>query len=194
MTLSWPNAELEYFADFIPSEEANRLYDELLNHTNWIGGTIQLFGKTHEIPRRECFYSTNGESYSYSGRTLNVEQLPDYLTQLHERICMQADHDFNAVLLNWYRDHRDSNGWHADNEKELGTNPVIASLSLGATRIFQCKHSELGIKKNLELTSGSLLIMKGEMQHHWKHQIAKSTKEISGRINLTFRKINSYSK
>lgn len=189
MTLSWPNATLEWIPDFLSEVEAQQLFDLLVRETPWKGGTIQLFGKTHEIPRRECYYSLHGESYGYSGRALNVEQLPNYLTELHQRICRQANHDFNAVLLNWYRNERDSNGWHADNEKELGTNPVIASLSLGETRVFQCKHTTLGIKKNLELTNGGLLIMKGEMQHYWKHQIAKSTKPMQGRINLTFRKI-----
>lgn len=98
--------------------------------------------------------------------------------------------NFTTVLINYYRDGNDSNGWHADNEKELGTNPTIASLSLGAERNFQLKHnSNSSIKKNIILENGSLLVMKGTTQHFWKHQIPKTTKIIGPRINLTFRVI-----
>ena len=96
---------------------------------------------------------------------------------------------FNCVLVNLYRNGQDSNGWHADNEPELGINPVIASLSLGATRRFNLRHNLSNKKISIDLTNGSLLLMKGEMQHFWKHQLAKSTKVVNGRINLTFRRI-----
>src|SRR6187431_60877 len=96
--------------------------------------------------------------------------------------------NLTTVLLNYYRDGSDSNGWHADNEKELGTNPVIASLSLGAERNFQLKHNiDITQKKNIILENGSLLLMKGTTQHFWKHQIPKTAKAIGPRINLTFR-------
>jgi alkylated DNA repair dioxygenase AlkB len=96
--------------------------------------------------------------------------------------------NFTSVLLNQYRNGKDSNGWHADNEKELGTNPVIASLSFGAERTFQLKHnSDLSLKKSIVLEHGSLLIMKGTTQHFWKHQIPKTSKPIGSRVNLTFR-------
>ena len=102
----------------------------------------------------------------------------------------KTDTQFTSVLLNYYRDGKDSNGWHADNEKELGTNPIIASLSFGAERSFQLKHnSDKDQKKNIVLEHGSLLLMKGTTQHFWKHQIPKTSKPIGPRINLTFRKI-----
>ena len=98
--------------------------------------------------------------------------------------------NFTTVLLNYYRDGSDSNGWHADNEKELGVNPVIASLSLGAERNFQLKHNfDASQKKSLILENGSLLLMKGTTQHYWKHQVPKTAKPIGPRINLTFRVI-----
>jgi alkylated DNA repair dioxygenase AlkB len=98
--------------------------------------------------------------------------------------------NFTTVLLNQYRDGKDSNGWHADDEKELGTNPIIASLSFGAERTFQLKHnSDKTLKKNIVLEHGSLLIMRGTTQHFWKHQIPKTSKEVGSRINLTFRVI-----
>jgi alkylated DNA repair dioxygenase AlkB len=97
---------------------------------------------------------------------------------------------FTTVLLNNYRNGKDSNGWHADNEKELGTNPIIASLSFGAERNFQLKHNtDLSLKKSIILEHGSLLLMKGTTQHYWKHQIPKTSKPIGSRINLTFRVI-----
>ena len=103
-------------------------------------------------------------------------------------IEQHINHQFTTVLLNRYRDGNDSNGWHADNEKALGTNPVIASLSLGERRPFHFKHRHLKEERHkLNLDHGSLLIMKGEMQHHWLHQIAKTKKQIGERINLTFR-------
>jgi alkylated DNA repair dioxygenase AlkB len=101
-----------------------------------------------------------------------------------EAICNE---NFTTVLLNYYRDGKDSNGWHADNEKELGRNPIIASVSFGAERVFQLKHNVTNQRQNINLENGSLLIMKGTTQHFWKHQIPKSSKEIGARINLTFR-------
>jgi alkylated DNA repair dioxygenase AlkB len=97
---------------------------------------------------------------------------------------------FSSCLLNLYRDGQDSNGWHSDNEKELGKNPVIASVSLGAERLFHLKHKSIKtLKHKLTLQNGSLLLMKGDTQHHWLHQIPKTKKLIDKRINLTFRLI-----
>jgi alkylated DNA repair dioxygenase AlkB len=112
------------------------------------------------------------------------------LLDIKRDIEQMANHQFTSVLLNLYRNGNDSNGWHADNEKELGKNPVIASLSLGNPRLFQFKHRNLKDQKyKLILEHGSLLLMKGEMQHYWLHQIPKTKKKVGERINLTFRKI-----
>ena len=115
--------------------------------------------------------------------------IPELLELLYQiqRIC---NHDFNCVLLNLYRDGADSNGWHADNEKELGKQPQIASFSLGASRFFHFKHRRIKEEKyKMELHHGSLLLMEGAMQEHWLHQIPKTKKLMQPRINLTFRKI-----
>ena len=102
-----------------------------------------------------------------------------------EEICQE---NFTTVLLNYYRNGKDSNGWHADNEKELGRNPVIASVSFGVERYFHLQHNTIKEQKlKINLEHGSLLIMKGATQHFWKHQIPKTIKEIGPRINLTFR-------
>jgi alkylated DNA repair dioxygenase AlkB len=109
---------------------------------------------------------------------------------IEQKIEAYTDETFTTVLLNLYRDGQDSNGWHADNEKELGVNPVIASVSLGASRFFHLKHNtDTSQKLKLELTHGSLLLMEGATQHFWKHQIAKTAKAVAPRINLTFRKV-----
>ena len=189
MKFEWPQAELYWYPDFLSPQESVSLFQKLKTETNWHGGEIKLFGKTHPIPRLECYYAKDGLQYSYSGRQLELEPIPEYLLPLLNRVESHSKATFNAILLNYYRNEHDSNGWHADNERELGTNPLIASLSLGATRTFHCKHTVLKLTKKLELSSGSLLVMAGEMQHHWKHQIAKSTQVIGPRINLTFRKI-----
>ena len=189
MKFEWPQAELYWYPDFLSPEESSTMFQKLLSETNWRSGEIKLFGKTHSIPRLECYYAKDGLHYGYSGRKLELEPIPEYLLPLLERVESKSGATFNALLLNYYRNENDSNGWHADNERELGPNPVIASLSLGAMRTFHCKHSALKLTKKLELSSGSLLVMAGEMQHNWKHQIAKSSKPIGPRINLTFRKI-----
>ena len=107
---------------------------------------------------------------------------------IKEKVEKTTEAIYSTVLLNYYRDGKDSNGWHADNEKELGTNPIIASLSFGAERMFQLKHNAIPNQKiNIPLAHGSLLVMKGTTQHFWKHQIPKTTKPIGSRINLTFR-------
>lgn len=184
-----PNAQLYFDQHFIEPVEANRLYQHFVEHTPWEHLPFRIFGKTVNTPRLEAYFATEGERYSYSGKTLIVQPFDELLVQLKQRIEQIANAEFNAVLINYYRDGNDSNGWHADDEKELGKNPIIASLSLGTTRRFDFKHNTLVEKHQLELTSGSLLIMSGEMQHHWKHQIAKTKRVHSGRINLTFRKI-----
>lgn len=111
------------------------------------------------------------------------------MLQLKLRLEQEFDIQFNSVLANLYRDGKDSNGWHADNEKELGKNPIIASLSFGSERRFDLKHQLTKKKISFDLKNGALLIMGGEMQHFWKHQIAKSSKISEQRINLTFRRI-----
>ena len=110
------------------------------------------------------------------------------LFEIKSKIEKQINLNFTSCLLNLYRDGNDSNGWHADNEKELGLNPTIASVSFGAERIFQMKHRNSKKEKvKINLTNGSLLVMKGRTQHHWLHQIPKTKKEVGERINLTFR-------
>lgn len=188
MKLLLPNAELIYIPDFYDKLTADAYFEHLKNETPWQQDEITIFGKTYPQPRLTALYATNQTPYRYSNITMNPKAFTPELQQIKTDIEKQAAHKFTAVLLNLYRDGNDSNGWHADNEKALGTNPVIASLSLGAVRAFHFKHrtiKEESYKINLE--HGSLLMMKGEMQHFWLHQIPKTKKHVKGRINLTFR-------
>ena len=176
-----------YVPNFYAKEIADQLFN-LFNQTiNWQQGEIKLFGKKHLTPRLEAFYAEENKSYGYSGQRLVTSSFTKELTQIKENIELTFSIQLNSVLINLYRDGNDSNGWHADDEPELGKNPIIASLSLGASRRFDLKHSTTKEKLSLELEPGSLLVMGGELQHYWKHQIAKTKKVNTPRINLTFR-------
>ncbi|HSD07488.1 alpha-ketoglutarate-dependent dioxygenase AlkB [Flavobacterium sp.] len=185
-----PNAEIIYFPKFFFEEEANALFKELLEKTPWQQDEITVYGKKHLQPRLTALYGNEGKPYSYSNITMQPHYWTPTLQKIKNLVENVAEINFTTVLLNYYRDGNDGNGWHADNEKELGINPIIASLSLGAERNFQLKHNiDSTQKKNIVLENGSLLLMKGTTQHFWKHQVPKTKKNIGPRINLTFRVI-----
>ncbi|MGY0393037.1 alpha-ketoglutarate-dependent dioxygenase AlkB family protein [Bizionia sp. KMM 8389] len=187
-----PQATLIYIPNFYSLEKANNLFKYLIDSVPWQQDLIKIFGKTHLQPRLTALYATNNKSYSYSNITMSPLPMPKQLALVKTDIEKSANSNFSTVLLNRYRSGTDSNGWHADNEKELGINPTIASLSLGAPRYFHFKHRTLKTQKHkLLLEHGSLLIMSGEMQTHWLHQIPKTKKQIGERINLTFRQIKA---
>jgi len=186
-TLAVQNGTIFFEEEFLNQEEADLLFKHFEATLPFHQGTITLFGKTHTIPRLEAFFATENKTYSYSGKTLETHPFTPELLALKSKIEAISQEQFNCVLVNLYRNGQDSNGWHADNEPELGKNPVIASLSLGATRRFDLRHNLTNEKISFDLTNGSLLLMKGEMQHFWKHQIVKTKKVNEGRINLTFR-------
>lgn len=190
MVLKLPNAEVVYIPDFYNLEKANSYFKILKETIDWQQDFITVFGKTYNQPRLTALYANNNLSYSYSNITMEPKFFTNTLVEIKHDIEAFSKHQFTSVLLNLYRNGNDSNGWHADNEKELGKNPQIASLSLGTPRTFHFKHRKLKDEKHkLILEHGSLLIMKGEMQHYWLHQIPKTKKEIGERINLTFRTI-----
>nr|WP_321224727.1 alpha-ketoglutarate-dependent dioxygenase AlkB [uncultured Psychroserpens sp.] len=185
-----PNANLVYIENFYNATTANHYFKILKTCTNWQQDDITLFGKTYKQPRLTALYANNSRPYRYSNITMKPTIFTQELQQIKQDIELEINHKFTSVLLNLYRDGNDSNGWHADNEKELGKNPVIASLSFGAIRPFHFKHRHIKEQRHkINLNHGSLLIMKGEMQHYWLHQIAKTKKPIGERLNLTFRTI-----
>ncbi len=163
----------------------------LINQTIWRQESIRIFGKVHPQPRLIAWYGDPGKQYDYSGISLTPLPWTDLLRDIKGRIEDCTDARFDSVLLNLYRDHNDSMGFHSDDEKELGQEPVIASVSFGDTRIFRMKHKfnkEIPVQK-IPLTSGSVLLMKGLTQHFWKHGINKQTEPCGPRVNLTFRTI-----
>lgn len=189
-TLVLPKAEVVYIPNFYPVEKANFYFKILKENIEWQQDFITVFGKTYRQPRLTALYANNNLPYSYSNITMSPNIFITELLEIKQDIEQIAHHQFTSVLLNLYRNGNDSNGWHADNEKELGENPVIASLSFGAPRLFHFKHRKLIDQKHrLILEHGSLLLMKGEMQHYWLHQVPKTKKDIGERINLTFRTI-----
>ncbi|MBP6181743.1 alpha-ketoglutarate-dependent dioxygenase AlkB [Flavobacterium sp.] len=184
------DAEIVYYPAFFNKEAADKIYAELLNEIPWQQDEIRVFGKIHSQPRLTALFGNEGKSYSYSNIKMQPHPWNLLLQKIKSQIESVSDTTFTSVLLNQYRDGKDSNGWHADNEKELGINPVIASVSFGAERTFQLKHnSDKDQKKSIVLEHGSLLLMKGTTQHFWKHQIPKTAKPIGPRINGTFRVI-----
>jgi alkylated DNA repair dioxygenase AlkB len=182
------DAEIIYYPHFFDKEETDIIFKQLKEEIPWQQDDIRVFGKTHPQPRLTALFGNEGKSYSYSNIKMQPHPWNPILQKIKLKIETVSKTTFTTVLLNLYRDGKDSNGWHADNEKELGKNPIIASVSFGAERIFQMKHNSiLGLKQNILLEHGSLLIMKGTTQHFWKHQIPKTSKPIGERINLTFR-------
>lgn len=188
--LNMIDADVTYFPGFLNSQEADVLFKELLEQTPWRHDDITVFGKTHKQPRLTALYASNEKPYSYSNITMTPHYFSNELLTIKSRIEDKVHVDFTTCLLNLYRDGTDSNGWHADDEKELGVNPIIASVSLGAERVFHFKHKySKDLRERLILRHGSLLLMKGATQHNWLHQIPKTKKPIGKRINLTFRMI-----
>lgn len=184
-----PDSDISYFPDLFSKEKADELFAKLQAEIPWQQDKITVFGKTHPQPRLTALFGNEGKPYGYSGIMMQPHRWNTLLTHIKEAVEQAAEIHFTTVLLNYYRDGKDSNGWHADNEKELGRNPVIASVSLGAERFFHLRHNNKKLTQKILLEHGSLLLMQGETQHCWKHQIPKTAKPIGPRINLTFRVI-----
>jgi alkylated DNA repair dioxygenase AlkB len=183
-----PDAEIEYYPNFFDAFRANELFEKLKNEIPWQQDNITVFGKTHPQPRLTALFGNEGKPYSYSNIVMQPNPWNPLLMFIKNEIEEICHEHFTTVLLNYYRDGRDSNGWHADNERELGRNPVIASVSFGEERCFHLQHNTLKEQKlKINLEHGSLLLMKGTTQHFWKHQIPKTVKPIGARINGTFR-------
>lgn len=186
------DAELRYYPNFWSKEEADILFKILINEIPWKQDPITVFGKTYPQPRLTSLHSINEEPYSYSGISMEPESMTQTLNSILNKIKNVEVNPFTTVLLNQYRDGKDSNGWHSDDEKELGENPIIASVSFGEERFFHLKHKQHKEERyKIKLAHGSLLVMGGTMQKHWQHQIAKTKRSIGARINLTFRRIRT---
>lgn len=157
----------------------------LVAQTAWRSETITLYGKQHVQPRLSAWHGD--ARYRYSGMTLEPLPFTPLQLVLKQAVEQVSGHTFNSVLLNYYRDHHDSMGFHSDDERELGPAPVIASLSFGAARTFILKHKRLPRTLKLSLGDGCLLVMAGATQANWRHGINKEGHPCGPRINLTFR-------
>lgn len=183
--------QLQYHPLLFDSQEQSLLMNALQEEIPWKHEHIKLFGKTHPTPRLTAWHGDTHCVYKYSGVVNQPFPWTPSLLTIKTRIeSLSNGATFNCVLLNFYRDGSDKMGWHSDDEKELGPNPSIASVSFGATRRFDFKHkTEAHNKFSIQLESGSLLLMQGDMQHHWLHQIPAQKRIQEPRINLTFRYI-----
>lgn len=185
-----PDAELLYYPNFWTAKTANTFFKNLQEQTPWQHDPITVFGKTYMQPRLTALYGKSTQAYSYSGIEMRPHPMTATLNSILAKIQSVDAHSYNTVLLNLYRDGKDSNGWHADDEKELGPLPRIASVSLGEARYFHFKHrTDRNQRYKILLEHGSLLIMGGAMQENWLHQIAKTARPKKARINLTFRQL-----
>ncbi|MGL4597554.1 MAG: alpha-ketoglutarate-dependent dioxygenase AlkB family protein [Bacteroidia bacterium] len=179
-----------YFQNFLNKPEADVLLHVFLEELNWQQSPILMFGKMVMQPRLTAWYGDLGKAYTYSGvRNEPLPWHPDLLV-LRELLMIKVKRNFNSVLANRYRSGEDSMGWHSDDEKELGENPVIASISLGEERMFHVRKKDAsGDTLKLKLEHGSLLLMKGNAQEHYQHALPKTKIRNNERINLTFRTI-----
>ena len=186
-----PDADITLFENFFTNQESKKLHQNLIENIQWRQDKIKIFGKLIDQPRLTAFYGDVTKDYSYSGIVMKPNDWNDDLLFIKNRVEEMAKIKFTSVLLNYYRDGKDSMGWHSDDEKELGQNPVIGSVSFGESRVFQLKHKlRKDLKKvDIKLTDGSFLLMKGTTQHFWQHQIPKTRRSLESRINLTFRVI-----
>ncbi len=188
---------LDIYRAWLSADASKSLFEQLLADVTWSEPQIYVAGKRQRIPRQQAWYGDADTAFTYSGVTFKPEPFTAVLADLLQNVIHVSNQQFNSVLINHYRDENDSVGWHADDEKEFGTSPIIASLSLGETRCFAFKPKpeayaicgwrpgQRSIK--VDLSDGDLIIMNGDVQKYWLHSIPKLAPKCAARINLTFR-------
>lgn len=185
-----PDGELHFNPQWLARAEADALMDALMDQVHWETHRIKLFGQEHDSPRLSCWIGDPGASYVYSRVRFEPRPWPPALAALRARVDEASGVAMNSVLANLYRSGQDAMGWHSDDEPELGARPVIASLSLGATRRFRFRHRRDHSKTfAIELPHGSLLLMSGDTQANWQHALPRTARTVAPRLNLTFRQI-----
>jgi alkylated DNA repair dioxygenase AlkB len=189
--LAMPDADVSHLDCLELAEPGKQTLRRLIAEIPWRCQEVTMWGRKMRQPRLTAWYGDPGSRYAYSGIDLDPLPWTPLLSDIKARIEAAAGSTFNSVLLNFYRDHHDSVGFHSDDEPELGARPVIASLSLGEERTFIFKHKRLKTAEpvRLHLASGSLLLMKGDTQHYWRHGVPKEKRPCGPRVNLTFRTI-----
>ena len=183
------DGELYWLRQFYSPITADEYFQQLQQSLDWQQEHLFIYGRWLKVPRLMAWYGDAGAHYRYSGVDHQPQAWTNGLAELRLDVEAACGQCFNSVLANLYRDGRDSMGCHADDEKELGQTPLIASLSFGDSRLLRFKHQKTGQKLDIELAHGDLLVMAGELQHHWRHELPKTRKTKQARINLTFRRI-----
>jgi alkylated DNA repair dioxygenase AlkB len=181
--------ELEVIEDFYAVADCERIYHRLLQEQNWPDNHYIVAGRQFTLPRLQTWHADPGIKYSYSNNLLETRSWTSLLSDIRAKIELCLDFSFNSVLVNWYRNGEDYVGWHADNERELGEQPFIVSLTFGTERLFEFRHKKSLESGSLLLRSGTLLIMRPNFQRHWLHSVPIEKNLMVGRINLTFRKV-----
>lgn len=196
------NADIKLGRSWLGVSQADALYQYFCEAISWEQPTIAIAGQLHPTPRLQAWFGDTGTTYGYSGRSFEPQPWSAELSLIKNKVEQACGGQFNSVLVNWYRNGQDSVGWHADDEPELGSQPVIASLSLGSSRRFLIRPKAVSVacdastgaatrrlSTGLDLHSGDLLLMAGETQYTCQHSVPKTRKLVGGRINLTFRHV-----
>lgn len=192
-SLGLPRADVQLWKAWLDQEKAEAIFDALIKETQWEQPDIRIAGRTLKIPRLQSWHGDADAVYEYSAQVFHPQAWTSPLLELKQKLLDDCGLNFNSVLVNLYRDGNDSVSWHADDERELGEAPSIASISLGATRKFSLKpvYVDAPTRKSqsIDLHSGDLLLMQGDTQKNWHHAVPKTSRPCSARINLTFRTV-----
>lgn len=185
-----PDAQVRLVRGWLEPPAADALMAGLLEQVPWEVHRIRLFGREVASPRLSCWIGDADAAYRYSGTRFQPRPWLPALAALRDRLASELAQPFNSVLANRYRSGADAMGWHSDDERELGPGPLIASVSLGATRRFLlCHRGDPAQRLALDLEQGSLLLMGGQTQQYWKHALPRTARPVGERINLTFRQV-----
>jgi alkylated DNA repair dioxygenase AlkB len=185
------DGEVSYTPALLSISEAQHFLNTLAHEIDWQQDSIRIFGKTHITKRKVAWYGDRAFVYRYSNTEKVALPWTPTLLMLKQLVEQETGFVFNSCLLNLYHDGTEGMSWHADDEKPLGEQPIIASLSLGATRKFSFKHKSTKQSVSILLENGSLLLMRGETQANWLHALPKMAKVKGVRVNLTFRRIEN---
>ncbi len=181
------DGEVNYFGEIFNHSEAQHYFDLLFDSVDWKPDEVIIAGKHITTKRKIAWYGDGNYAYTYSKTTRHALPWTSELLALKDIVEQKCDTEFNSCLVNLYHNGEEGVTWHSDNEKALGTNTTIASLSFGSERKFSFKHKNTKKSLSVNLQAGSLLVMKGTTQNHWLHCLPKTKKSTSPRINLTFR-------
>ncbi|MBY6205357.1 alpha-ketoglutarate-dependent dioxygenase AlkB family protein [Halomonas denitrificans] len=185
-----PGGRLVHDPRWLDPGAALGVFERLLREVDWQRRSVKMFGREVPQPRLIAFQGDEGVSYRYSGGDYLAAPWHPEVGLLRDRLAEELGVGFTSALLNLYRDGADGMGWHADDEPELGREPTIASISLGAARRFLLRNRDDRSRRfEYRLGAGSLLVMEGDLQHHWQHRVPKTARPVGPRINLTFRRI-----